>query len=263
MPFCLIGFWNNKTMKPMLAKTYEDQDPTGWLISEKLDGVRAIWDGETLWTRTGNVIFAPLWFTSALPKVSLDGELWAGRGNFQKAVGIVRHKVPCDADWKSIKFMVFDAHESDAAFSDRLVIAKMSLAGNPVAELVEHITCKSRSHMDEVASELISLGAEGIMIKCPCSAYEQKRSSLLLKYKPFYTDEATVIGYDAGEGRNTGLVGSLVCTWNGVKFALGSLTDSMRLSPPKVGALVTFSYGGLTDSGTPRFPMFVTERNYE
>ncbi|NQW99944.1 DNA ligase, partial [bacterium] len=77
-------------MPAMLAKTYEGENPKGWLMSEKLDGVRALWNGRELMTRNGNVILAPGWCTSALPAVSLDGELWAGRGGFQRVLGIIR-----------------------------------------------------------------------------------------------------------------------------------------------------------------------------
>ena len=40
----------------MLAQTYDPDrdDPTGWLMSEKLNGVRCYWDGSTLYTRNGN-----------------------------------------------------------------------------------------------------------------------------------------------------------------------------------------------------------------
>ena len=40
----------------------------GWLLSEKLDGMRAWWDGaSTLWTRQGKKIYAPSFWTAALP----------------------------------------------------------------------------------------------------------------------------------------------------------------------------------------------------
>jgi len=54
-------------MRPMLSSTYERQDVTGWIMSEKLDGVRAIWTGEKLISRNGNEFAAPGWFTAGLP----------------------------------------------------------------------------------------------------------------------------------------------------------------------------------------------------
>ena len=72
--------------------------PVGWYMSEKYDGYRAMWDGKRFVSRQGNVYNAPEWFTKHLPKdVVLDGELYAGRDNFQQC-GAVRHKVPVDKD---------------------------------------------------------------------------------------------------------------------------------------------------------------------
>ena len=69
----------------MLAKVHEQdkQDPTGWLMSEKLDGVRCFWNGRNMYTRNGNLFYPPTWFKDALPKdVALDGELWTKRNDF-------------------------------------------------------------------------------------------------------------------------------------------------------------------------------------
>ena len=77
----------------MLAQKYDEklQDPKGWLMSEKLDGVRCYWDGQKMSTRNGNAFFPPAWFIKDLPTdLALDGELWSKRSDFQKIVSIVR-----------------------------------------------------------------------------------------------------------------------------------------------------------------------------
>ena len=69
----------------MLAEIYrEDVNPADYWVSEKLDGVRAYWDGSRLLFRSGQTIQAPDWFTRELPRTALDGELWIGRGQFEK-----------------------------------------------------------------------------------------------------------------------------------------------------------------------------------
>ena len=80
---------------PMLARDGDPGiDPTGWLVSEKLDGVRARWDGQTLWFRSGHPVAAPDWFLAGLPRgVAIDGELWMGRGTFERLSACVRR--PC------------------------------------------------------------------------------------------------------------------------------------------------------------------------
>ena len=74
-----------------------DIDPAGWLVSEKLDGVRARWDGARLVLRSGLPVAAPAWFTRRLPPVALDGELWLGRGRFDALSGLVRRAAGEDA----------------------------------------------------------------------------------------------------------------------------------------------------------------------
>ena len=95
----------------MLAHNYDPDkhDPTGWLMSEKLDGVRCYWNGSEMFTRTGKPFFAPKWWRDKLPKIALDGELWTNRDDFQKIVSIVRKHDTENEEWKKIKFMIFDA----------------------------------------------------------------------------------------------------------------------------------------------------------
>jgi len=84
----------------LLAEKWDNvQDLTGWWMSEKLDGVRAYWDGKNFISRLGNLYHAPDWFVAKLPPVPLDGELWAGRKLFQRTVSIVRRQDKNDL-WK-------------------------------------------------------------------------------------------------------------------------------------------------------------------
>ena len=77
----------------LLAREWPaDADPAGHLVSEKLDGVRALWDGRVLRFRSGGLIAAPAWFTARLPAEPLDGELWLGRGRFEALSGGVRRQ---------------------------------------------------------------------------------------------------------------------------------------------------------------------------
>ena len=105
-----------------LAKVYE-QDTTipisDYLVSEKYDGIRAIWTGSQLLTRQGNVISAPEWFTAPLPDVWLDGELWTKRQNFEELSSIVRTQTPKDNRWRQVKYMVFDMPDARLPFEER------------------------------------------------------------------------------------------------------------------------------------------------
>lgn len=93
----------------MLAKTWEDtDDPTNWWISEKLDGVRAYWDGADFYSREGNPFPAPDWFKQGLPACPLDGELWCGRQKFRQALSIIKN-TGSGKQWEFLTYMVFDA----------------------------------------------------------------------------------------------------------------------------------------------------------
>ena len=54
----------------------KNEDPTGWYMSEKLDGIRAYWDGTQFWSKSGKLINLPDSFKEGLPDFHLDGELW-------------------------------------------------------------------------------------------------------------------------------------------------------------------------------------------
>ena len=91
----------------MLLKTYEDQNISGYLMSEKLDGVRAYWDGETLYSRGGYAFAYPDWFVAEFPDFPLDGELWSKRGEFEKIQSITAKLLPHEG-WSELGFHVFD-----------------------------------------------------------------------------------------------------------------------------------------------------------
>ncbi len=119
----------------------------GKFLSEKLDGTRCFWDGGLsrgwptdqvpwasitdpktgkkkgkikpvatgLWSRYGNPVMAPDWFLNQLPCVPLDGELWAGRGNFQLCRSICGGDEP-DPRFKQIKYAVYSCPPITAVF---------------------------------------------------------------------------------------------------------------------------------------------------
>ena len=149
-------------------------------------------------------------------------------------------------------------------FESRLSYCFEILNNCKVAEVVKHETCNGTLHLEKFFSELVGLGAEGVMLRRPGSNYEPRRTNSLLKFKPFNSEEAEVIGHQAGEGKHEGRLGSLICKWNEVVFNLGTgFSDELREEPPKMGAQVSFLFQGLTDGGVPRFPVFLAERSYE
>jgi DNA ligase-1 len=246
----------------LLAHKWEtDHDPTGWWMSEKLDGVRAYWDGEGLISRLGNRFPAPAWFTDALPKEKLDGELWIARKQFQRTSGVVRSG---GEEWTSVAYVVFDAPAIAGSFEDRLAAAKQLIDAASVDHLrmLEQETCDGVEHLRAELARVEALGGEGLMLREPGSAYAVGRSTTLLKVKTFRDAEARVIGHAPGAGKHKGRLGALVCQLpDGVTFNVGTgFSDAEREAPPAIGAVITFRYQELTDDGVPRFPTYVGER---
>ncbi|MFT3837734.1 MAG: DNA ligase [Myxococcaceae bacterium] len=258
------GAPENTTPEVMLAHTWDaSQDVTGWWMSEKLDGVRAWWDGEKFSSRNGNAFSAPEWFIDDLPKMALDGELFGGRGKFQQTVSVVRRS-DAGEEWRKVKYVVFDAPELDATFEDRLehFTAKLKKSAAKHAAAHPHQTCKSIDHLKKELARVEGLGGEGLMLRKPGSRYEAGRSSSLLKVKSFRDAEAKVVGHLPGEGRHKGRLGALEAEMpDGKKFSIGTgFSDAEREKPPKIGAVVTYRYFELTPDGVPRFPSYVGVR---
>jgi len=139
----------------MLPTVYRgDAALTDYWVSEKYDGVRGYWDGEKLLTKGGERIAAPAWFTADWPKQPLDGELWVARGQFLEAVSVIKQKVPVDAAWRTLHFMVFDLPADRRPFSERdadltTVIARI---GQPWVRHVEQ-----RKLADKAALQALTL----------------------------------------------------------------------------------------------------------
>ncbi len=249
----------------LLAHKWEtEHDPTGWLMSEKLDGIRAYWDGENFVSRLGNAFVAPDWFTADLPADTLDGELWVGRKKFQRTTSIVRSGA-ANRDWREVTYVVFDAPNALGGFEQRLAHAKKVLTRSqtPHARTLEHVVCTSVGHLREELARVEALGGEGLMLREPASAYEVGRSRTLLKVKTFHDAEATVVGHAKGAGKHSKRLGALVVELaNGTRFNVGTgLSDAEREAPPAIGTVITFRYQELSDDGVPRFPSYVGERS--
>lgn len=245
---------------PMLPSVYVGEDPSGLLLSEKFDGVRAVWDGEKLVSRNGLAFNAPGWFLSGLPRdVPLDGELWGGRGCFQKTAGVVRSGY---GDWSCINFMVFDCIDAGPYTARLKRIQATDLPDH--CRIVDQVPCGSTADFDRFECGVVSNGGEGVVLRDPAGFYEQGRTKTVLKYKRARDAEGTVLGYTEGRGRFFGAVGALVCEFNGLRFKLSAgLDDELRYHPPSIGTMVTFSFSDLTVRGIPRHPVFIGSRDYE
>jgi DNA ligase-1 len=243
----------------LLLKTYKDQNVSGWVMSEKLDGVRAYWDGKNLISRGGKIIHAPKWFTKNHPPFPIDGELWSKRGDFENISSIVRDKEPSE-EWRQIKHYIFEVPNAKGGLFERL--EKVRAYESETIKIIEQVGVKSTEHLEEFLKEVESKGGEGVVVRDPSAPYVAKRTSKALKVKSFQDSECEVVELFKGEGKYSDVLGSLKCVLeNKTTFKIGSgFSDKERKNPPKVGDIVTFKYKELTKYGKPRFPVFLRVR---
>jgi len=249
----------------LLAERYrEGIDVAQYWVSEKLDGVRAHWDGRQLRFRSGNPVPAPDWFVAALPARPLDGELWLGRGRFDELSGIVRRASPDDAEWRRVRYMIFELPDAPGDFTERSrqIREIVTRADVPWLQAVGQFRLSDARSLQRRLDEVVRGGGEGLMLHRADARYETGRSAVLLKLTPWLDAEARVVAHLAGKGKYAGQLGALrVEIPDGQRFSLGSgFTDAQRRDPPPVGTLVTYRYREPTANGVPRFPRFLRVR---
>tara|TARA_Y100001958_G_C21234233_1_gene560363 strand:+ start:74 stop:1969 length:1896 start_codon:yes stop_codon:yes gene_type:complete len=302
----------------MLAKEYKNdivlkkdnsqfsKPGKGWIMSEKFDGYRCLFRYEMIDNKLTGVFYSrnlkpfipAKFFLDSMPSYELlkdkilDGELWAGRDNFQ-LMGTVRKKNPITEEWINITYQVYDIICSEEQFQNRLKILKdIIIKSNELWYLnkpidIEHSPLvfthqeiiKSDKHMKEFYKNIINNEGEGIMIKHPLSKYKNGRCSEMLKYKPIIDREGIIIGYNMGdeESKYKGKLGSFICrplqnydTYMSINqnddliFTLSGMDDEIRnnykITHP-IGTIITYECSGFTDKGVPRFGRYIRIRD--
>jgi DNA ligase-1 len=254
----------------MLAKVYQPGVVLAdYWVSEKYDGVRGYWDGRQLLTRGGQRVAAPDWFVANWPATPMDGELWVGRGQFEKTLSVVSQKTPDEAAWRNVRFMVFDLPAHGGPFSDRIpaLHALVDQLGQPWTKPVAHNPISSHQSLQKLLMQVVNDGGEGMMLHRGSSLYAGGRSNDLLKVKTHEDSDARVVGHVPGQGKYAGQLGALLVEVPGTKgqppqrFKLGAgLSDEQRRKPPPIGSVVTYRFRGTTGSGLPRFATFMRVR---
>ncbi len=264
--FSFASSTDQQTPRLLLANIYQPGiNLEDYWVSEKFDGVRAYWNGKHLMSRQGNIFHAPEWFTAVLPERALDGELWLGRGMFERLSGVVRRQSPDDSSWSGIKFLIFDLPGHTGTFDERLKRLEEIVADTnmPHIQLVEQFKVSDHEALIKKLDELVKQGAEGLMLHLGSSLYKNGRYDDLLKLKKHFDAEAVVINYIPGKGKYEGMLGSVVVEMpDKQRFKIGTgFSDAERRNPPAIGSTITYKYFGLTKKGIPRFASFMRVRN--
>lgn len=236
-------------------------DPAGYLVSEKLDGVRALWDGRVLRFRSGAVVAAPRAFLDRLPPQPLDGELWFGRGRFEALSGLVRRAHPDDGAWQAVQFQVFELPSQGGRFAERAAAlqAICRQVAWPQLRALPQTAVADRAALQRRLDAVLAAGGEGLVLHRADAPQASGRGPWLYKHKPLHDAEAVVLAHLPGQGRLAGRLGALrVRSDGGARFDIGTgFSDADRAHPPAVGQRITFSHRGLTAQGVPRFASYL------
>ncbi|OOF70204.1 DNA ligase [Rodentibacter caecimuris] len=249
------------TPELMLLNTYDKQNIAGWVMSEKLDGIRGYWDGKYLYSRGGEKLSPPHYFIKHFPPFAIDGELFSERNQFEQISSAVRTYK--GEHWHQLKLYVFDVPNASGNLFERLAILKQYLQENPTPyiQIIEQIPIKDKQHVQHFLAQVNTLGGEGIVLRNPNAPYERKRSTQILKLKTVFDEECKVIAHHRGKGQFKNVMGAITCENHRGKFKIGSgFNLNERENPPAIGSIITYKYRGLTHSGKPRFATYWREK---
>ena len=280
---------------PILAHNYKNSEGIisqfveNWWMSEKFDGYRAIWNGRCFKSRTNKTFSVPMWFSRIMPQgIALDGELWLGRGNFEKC-GLFRKKRPRNAhklklweeEWANagVVYKAFDIPNSNKPFELRTKLLSRIIKSQQESyfenlesirikcfplEFVKQTLVTDRLFLENTFEQIIKDGGEGVMLRAPGSLYDQGRSHNLLKYKVQADTECIIIGYRLSQN-NKNTIGAFVCKFNGEgpSFIVGGINSNIKCNFKEthpIQSIITIQHNGFTLSGKPRHPRYLRRR---
>jgi DNA ligase-1 len=270
--------------KPMLAQEFEGNNKKAVekifasggrvLVQPKLDGMRCIATKDGLVSRNGNPIVAVPHIAFALkplfeehPDLILDGELYNHglKADFPKLMSLVKKQKPSMEDLEASRVIEYHIYDTPNRELRDKVTPTGWLRG------VKTAACRSLEEIDAEHASNLEQGYEGSMIRLD-GPYEQKRSKLLLKYKPEMDGEFEIVSINEGVGNSSGMAGYAVLYINGNKdrtFRANIMgtreyrTELLKNAAESVGKLATILYFHLTPDGVPRFPRMKAIRDPE
>lgn len=262
LSLCL--FVNGEVPKLFSLKVYRDDlNVTGWVMSEKLDGVRAYWDGDQLISRSGRVLSPPRSFTQGFPPFALDGEIWSRRGEFEHIASIVNTKEN-KVGWDELTYNIFEVPHQKGGLLQRLNVLEAYLHLHTAEKLhiLNQMIVNDEEDVRSFFEKVIARGGEGIVLRDPNEAYYTGRTSSALKYKPFTDAECMITDVIEGKGKFSGQMGAVKCDYQGKIIKIGSgFTSEQRKRSFEIGTVVSFKYYGFTHLGNPKYPVFLRVRS--
>lgn len=258
-----------------------------YFVSEKFDGIRALWDGQNMFSKSGKILAIPRCFMEKLAILDLqkgefvEGELWIDYGAFEEISSVIRRKNPTCEDFGKVKYLIFNAHTAISHCEKREAIrgnphciqkygSVFDMAQNlakivPFCDsanaqicVIRQMRVDSQKELIDFFNAIIAKGGEGVIVR---------DSRVAFKLKPQNDAECKIVDFSRGKGRIRGKVGAIICEAladknsgikNGIIFRIGSgLSDEMRENPPKIGTIITYKFSGVSKNGIPKHTRFL------
>lgn len=239
--------------------------PQSFVYSEKLDGVRAFWDGKNLYSKGGKLLTPPSFFTQNFPPFAIEGELWSKRGDFENIVSILKSTKKKEK-WRELKFYIFEVPNQQGGILKRLEVLEAYLASQPAPfiSIIPQLPLNTLQALQDALSAITQVGGEGVVVREKDAPYYTGRNKKAMKLKLYEDRECKITSYVQGKGKFENLVGSIICLDGDVEFKIGSgMSEDFRKNPPKVGTIITYKYFGLNKNKLPKFPVFLRIRSDE
>lgn len=223
-----------------------DADPTNWWLSEKYDGVRALWNGKEFYSRSGKTISnIPKYFKENIPSTYLDGELWIQYGKFHEVSSLLfRNSIKVEL-WKNVKYMVFDLPSLSNMPYEQRITALSALEGELPShvKVVPPVQCKGKEDLMEYFNGIINAGGEGVILREPNSYYAHSRSNSLQKLKWYFEMEVKFVGMSNGQ---------LVCEEYNGNVCVVQCPPDLLDDPMPYGSVVVVKHLGKQGNGPLR-----------
>jgi len=278
-----------ENIKAMLAHKYnEDKADYPAFIQPKLDGVRCLFTAKGAFSRANNRFMNVEHIEQALkpffaknPTAVLDGELYNHglKDDFEKIISLVKKKKPTDIDKTEaaqlVQYHMYDvASMTIATYTDRnlFLLAEPSFRPHSCLQITKTQMALDFDEAQKFHANNLKLGYEGSIYRTTYGKYKGTRSWDLMKFKDFHDDEATIIGYEIGQGKREGTLGKFIMQDDeGVEFGCPpgkgydykDLANMLNNITDYIGERATFTYFQRTQAGSYRHPLFKCIRNYE
>lgn len=241
-----------------------------YAVSEKFDGIRALWDGQNMFSKSGKILAIPPCFSDKLSPLGLkngdfvEGELWIDYGAFDEISSVILRKNPTCTDFERVKYLIFNAHLGESSdFLANLsqvkgILDSQNLTQDRCIQVINQHRFATQKELSDFFNTVIAKGGEGVIVR---------DSRVAFKLKPQNDAECKIVDYSRGKGRIRGKVGAIICESladknsgieKGVIFRIGSgLSDKMRENPPKIGTIITYKFSGISKNGIPKHTRFL------